>query len=285
VLYERRDSPIFCPILNMLALAFADNAFKEKGITRPEDIFNLNIPNFKETLSIHWKPEILETPVFQVVSDKVTVDDISENDYWDFTGFNRYLKRLGGLAGFPQRLTSYALRRGTANAVDCKFSLHVYNFCLLILVGPDVTDAQRNQIMEHARADVFRRHYMRQMVKVDTQSHFLGTINRKELLGTLGLISAKRDPRAPTTLPPEIKKELEKEQDPILVEMKKERLDLKEALRKESTFIKDAPDEVRKRHDRITSQIAARRKKLAAKALDNFRREWFDAVDHTEIQQ
>ncbi|CCX09757.1 Protein of unknown function [Pyronema omphalodes CBS 100304] len=98
-------------------------------------------------------------------------------------------------------------------------------------------------------------------------------------------MSAKRDPRAPTTLPPEIKKELETEQDPILVEMKKERLDLKEALRKEFTFIKDAPDELRKRNDRITSQIAARKKKLAAKALDNFCREWFDAVDHTEIQQ
>ena len=40
VLYERWDNLIFCPILNMLALAFADGAFKEKGIQKPEDIYS-----------------------------------------------------------------------------------------------------------------------------------------------------------------------------------------------------------------------------------------------------
>jgi len=36
----------------MLALAFADNAFKEERITRPEDLHNLEIPHFKELLLI-----------------------------------------------------------------------------------------------------------------------------------------------------------------------------------------------------------------------------------------
>ena len=31
--------------------------------------------------------------------------------------------------------------------------------------------------MGHARADIFRRHYMHQTVKVDTQSAYLGTVN------------------------------------------------------------------------------------------------------------
>jgi hypothetical protein len=123
VLYERRDSPIFCPVLNMLALAFADNAFKEEGITRPEDIYNIQIPIFRETLSIQWKPEILETPVFQDATRKPE-DVVSDSDAWSFTGFNHYLKRLGEIAGFPETLTSYALQRGAGNAVDCKFFLH-----------------------------------------------------------------------------------------------------------------------------------------------------------------
>ena len=47
---------MFCPIMSLLALAFADNAFKEMGIEKPEDLFSLEIPHFKESLAIQWKP-------------------------------------------------------------------------------------------------------------------------------------------------------------------------------------------------------------------------------------
>jgi hypothetical protein len=83
----------------MLALAFADNAFKEEGITRPEDIYNIQIPIFRETLSIQWKPEILETPVFQDATRKPE-DVVSDSDAWSFAGFNHYLKGLARLLGF-----------------------------------------------------------------------------------------------------------------------------------------------------------------------------------------
>ena len=36
-----------------------------------------------------------------------------------YSDFNHCLKRLGFLAGYPQELSSYALRRGAADAVDC----------------------------------------------------------------------------------------------------------------------------------------------------------------------
>ena len=54
--------------------------------------------------------------------------------------------------------------------------------------------------MGHTRADVFRRHYMHQTVKVDTQNAYLGTTNRGDLIKTVGLMSNKRDPRAPVKL-------------------------------------------------------------------------------------
>ena len=54
--------------------------------------------------------------------------------------------------------------------------------------------------MGHARADVFRRHYMHQTVKVDTQSAYLGITNRGDLIKTVSLMSNKRDPRAPVKL-------------------------------------------------------------------------------------
>ena len=54
--------------------------------------------------------------------------------------------------------------------------------------------------MGHARADVFCRHYMHQTVKVDTQSAYLGTASRADIIKTIGLMSNKRDPRAPVKL-------------------------------------------------------------------------------------
>ena len=51
--------------MGLLALAFADNAFKESGIQKPEGLFSLKIPHFKKSLAIQSRPEILETPIFR----------------------------------------------------------------------------------------------------------------------------------------------------------------------------------------------------------------------------
>ena len=34
--------------MGLLALAFEDNAFKDSGIKKPEEIFSLTVPDFKE---------------------------------------------------------------------------------------------------------------------------------------------------------------------------------------------------------------------------------------------
>ena len=98
-----------------LALAFADNAFKDSGIKEPEELFCLTVPDFKESLAIQWKPECMDTPVFRRQVNGVICDSTP----WAYSDFNHCLKRLGFLAGYPQKLTSYALRRGAANPVDC----------------------------------------------------------------------------------------------------------------------------------------------------------------------
>ena len=112
MLYERRDTPIFCPVMCLLALAFADNAFKVSGIERPEDLFSLTIPHFKESLAVQWRPECMETPIFR----RQVNGAICNSTPWAYTDFNHGLKRLGVLAGYSQVLGSYALYRGTANA-------------------------------------------------------------------------------------------------------------------------------------------------------------------------
>ena len=47
--------------------------------------------------------------------------DISDSVPLTFSDFNDRIKRLGLLSGYPQDLTSYILRRGAANAIDCTF--------------------------------------------------------------------------------------------------------------------------------------------------------------------
>ena len=57
----------------------------------------------------------METPIFRRKVNGVICDSTP----WAFTDFNYCLRRLGVLAGYPQELSSHALRRGAANAVDC----------------------------------------------------------------------------------------------------------------------------------------------------------------------
>ena len=54
--------------------------------------------------------------------------------------------------------------------------------------------------MSHAQADVPRCYYMHQMIKVDAQSAYLGTVSRGDLIKSVGVMGNRRDPRAPIKL-------------------------------------------------------------------------------------
>ena len=111
--------------LSLLALSFADNALKEDSIQCPEDLSPLRY-TLEEALAIQWKPELLETPIFR----RQVNSEISDSGPWTALDFNYRLKRLGFLSGYPQSLSSYVLRRGTANAIAVGSSV-VERYCLL----------------------------------------------------------------------------------------------------------------------------------------------------------
>jgi len=90
--------------------------------------------------------------------------------------------------------------------------------------------------MGHANSQVFRHHYLSQNIKVDTQSWFLGTVNREDLIKTVGLMSAKRDPRTPT----ELKQGIIVNQHPELVGLLEEKDQIAQALKAECRTIKAA---------------------------------------------
>ena len=95
---------MFCPIIRLLALAFADNAFKELGIKEPEDLFSLEIPHFRDPT----ETETLRNAYISLLSER----HYCNSTPWTFTDFKYCMKRLGFLLGYPQTLTSYVLHRG-----------------------------------------------------------------------------------------------------------------------------------------------------------------------------
>ena len=57
---------VFCPILPLIALAFAD-AFANEGIRAPADLFRLRVEDpDKNYLEVPWKASILDTPIWRL---------------------------------------------------------------------------------------------------------------------------------------------------------------------------------------------------------------------------
>ena len=138
--------------------------------------------------------------------------------------------------------------------------------------------------MGHARADVFRRHYMHQTVKVDIQSAYLGTTKRADLMKTISLMR-QHDPRAPV--------ELDSENHrlgnyPELSALKAERKRLTNILKKKCGTVGKAkvlrPEECLE-HTNLDRQIRTTQKRLSRSALKDLRAKFFDDTDQDEIQR
>ena len=130
--------------------------------------------------------------------------------------------------------------------------------------------------MGHARADVFRRHYMHQTVKVDTQSAYLGTASRADLIKTIDLMSNRRDPRAPVKLDAEDLEDDGLENHPKLSALKIKRDRLKTNLKAEYRTVtgsKAFQPEKHQEYTRLTHQISSTRAGLKRSAPEYFRQQ------------
>ena len=63
--FHENDCLMFYPILHILTLAFADNAFASDDIESAQDIYKLTIPGFKESVHLKWKDEWMPRPIFR----------------------------------------------------------------------------------------------------------------------------------------------------------------------------------------------------------------------------
>ena len=139
--------------------------------------------------------------------------------------------------------------------------------------------------MGHARADVFRRYYIHQTVKVDTQSVYLGTTNRTDLTKTIGLMNKKRDPRVPIKLGPAGGR---LENHPELSAIKDEQKRLTTILKEACGTVGEAKicqPEKYLEHTRLSREIRSIREHLKRSALKDSGAKFFENADHDEIRQ
>jgi len=104
--YYLRDDRATCIVLWFIGLAFQDNAFQE--YTSPANLFGQKNRSAIEK-TVRFKKDIMDTPVLR--------NSFSSNVPWAFDSVNDLSKIIVRDAGFPQRFTFYAPRRGVSNKI------------------------------------------------------------------------------------------------------------------------------------------------------------------------
>ena len=131
--HERDDNLAFCPILHVLALAFADDAFESEWINCPEDLSTFQIPSHLQSLPLRWKDSKLETPIFRRAvfeGGRIITSPTKALQYGTIANHNL---RLGKSMGYPDPFRLYCLRRGAANAINSQYTIFLPSIHALLL--------------------------------------------------------------------------------------------------------------------------------------------------------
>lgn len=116
-LVEDSASPETCPLLQILALAIADDALV--GVQSAEDLEKIRVTPGQFARVVPIRESKAEMPIFRRANPS---GSISEDSILTATTLAKYLQQLGERAGYQDRLTPYAFRRGHGNTLDSKIA-------------------------------------------------------------------------------------------------------------------------------------------------------------------
>jgi hypothetical protein len=74
-----------------------------------------------KAMRVNWKLSMLKVPIFRQPVRTAMGFQTSKEKALCYSTYAYYLNRLGWEAGFEEKLTSYCMRQGTANAVDSEY--------------------------------------------------------------------------------------------------------------------------------------------------------------------
>ena len=122
----------YCPITQIISLAFRDEAFLNTALT-PELIWRLRVPKRSQSLPVRWKQEKLNLPLLRRVEQTPYGYEVHTSLPMMYDSSRQALKYLGRDAGFDDELGHYNYRGWTANEANRTSPLN--KFCLDILMA------------------------------------------------------------------------------------------------------------------------------------------------------
>ncbi|KAI9717340.1 MAG: hypothetical protein M1828_007228 [Chrysothrix sp. TS-e1954] len=259
-LFYENMNLLLCPIAHMLALALHDDAFEASSLSQVKQIFNVNVPSQKKSVTLWWKDEKENIPVLRQAAPTNAGRRTSAKLPLTSAASSRALSRLGMKVGLEHRLQHYSVRRGTGNAVDGVASVH-----------------ELSQVMGHRNARTFE-FYRNQRVKCDVQAAFLGQPSETTLMKALGQMSLTVNPDAPTELTLEQKKTLM--DNPTISKLRRKRDEIKMAAEAVSG---EQQSDLWKKKCLAETNLQAAKVRLRANALQRAREQFFRNADTHDI--
>ncbi|KAH6719619.1 hypothetical protein BKA61DRAFT_707367 [Leptodontidium sp. MPI-SDFR-AT-0119] len=188
---ENRSDPVLCPILDFLALADADGAWKHFASSK--DLYAYRLPSGRDNLEVPFKDEICSLPFLRRTEPWGTT--LSSNLAWKCGSINKALKQLSLRAGMRYHVTPYDIRRASANV------LHMI-----------ASGAELSKQLGHSRAATFQK-YLSSHMRIDLQGLCTNGVARQDHIDSLRSMSLSMRPGAPLQIPESMKEEVRKNQE------------------------------------------------------------------------
>ncbi|KAJ4248097.1 hypothetical protein NW762_012867 [Fusarium torreyae] len=254
------DSLLLSPHILLLGLMFRHRAFEASSLVSPEHLSSLDIYPGEDYLLLPLKKSMDDVFVFRdTVKTALGGYELSQNTPITYAEICEWTKAIGVLAGFIIVTILYTLRYNTANELDG---------------SPNVSDALRNLVLDHANSIPFGRHYLARNVSVDT----LAIVRHKEQQNTLirkstsvGYLASKRRPTKLTAQQSEAVND-----DPRIQKL----LRLRESLRQA-----EKSSETRQKLRNITQDLQYLRGKLRRERKREYRQGWSQQQAVVDIER
>ena len=124
-MFYDNDGNLICnPVMYMMALAFADNAFAN-DFTCPEQIYELVVSPEADRIPLQWKESWAETLIFRDVENTANGFRVSPNKPLQYNKHRHHFIRLGRTCGFKKKLEFYDLRRASGKELTSEYATHL----------------------------------------------------------------------------------------------------------------------------------------------------------------
>jgi hypothetical protein len=117
--FREDDMLLYDPLIPVMALAFADDAFANK-FKDLGAIYQLVVPANTDRLRLPWKDEWLNRPVFRDIESSPQGIQVADEKALSYSQERKHLVRLGRSVGLEKTLEWYDLRRGSGKRLNGK---------------------------------------------------------------------------------------------------------------------------------------------------------------------